>query len=400
MEKWKVILLLLSGFAATVSAQTDDTPPNAQPGKCYAKCHMADVFETTTEQVAIKSAMNQTIVVPATYETRTQYQLAKEESRRFILTPARHETVTQNVPLNLAAQRLASGNAETATEYVLVKEESKRFVVTPAIYETVTESYVMEPATIRIETMPPAFETVTERIETKPAAMKWTRKNTDANCLNANPDDCMIWCMVETPAEYQTITRRVNRGCDGSGKPDAGCTKTIEIPAVMGTRTVQRIKTPASIREEYVPAEYKAVTVRRNDPLQTSVSRQVLKTPASYREEYVPAEYKAVTARVQKTPATTRIEMTPPEYITVTKRKLVRRGGFSEWKEVLCGEKVTGYTVRQIQDALRKAGYYKGTSDNTMGPGTKAALTKFQQDKGLPVGNIDFETLKALGVSY
>jgi len=126
----------------------------------------------------------------------------------------------------------------------------------------------------------------------------------------------------------------------------------------------------------------------------------VLETPASYREEFIPAEYKAVTAKVQITPATTRSEMTPPEYITVTKRKLVRAGGFTEWKEVLCGEKVTGYTVRQIQDALRKAGYYKGTSDNTMGAGTKAALTKFQQDKGLPVGNVDFETLKALGVNY
>lgn len=400
MEKWKVILLLLSGFAATVSAQTDDTPPNAQPGKCYAKCHMADVFETTTEQVAIKSALNQTIVVPATYETKNQYQLVKEESRRFILTPAKHETVTQNVELKMAAQRFASGPAETATEYVLVKEESKRYIQTPAVYETVTESYVMEPATIRIETMPPAFETVTERIETKPATMKWTRKNTDANCLNANPDDCMIWCMVETPAEYQTITRRVNRGCDGTGKPDAGCTKTIEIPVVMGTRTVQRITKQASIREEFIPAEYKAVTVRRTDPPTTSITRQLLKTPASYREEFVPAEYKVAVARVQKTPATTRIEITPPEYITVTKRKLVRRGGFSEWKEVLCGEKVTGYTVRQIQDALRKAGYYKGTSDNTMGAGTKAALTKFQQDKGLPVGNVDFETLKALGVNY
>jgi hypothetical protein len=33
-----------------------------------------------------------------------------------------------------------------------------------------------------------------------------------------------------------------------------------------------------------------------------------------------------------------------------------------------------------------------------MGSKTKAALTKFQQDKGLPVGNLNIETLKALGV--
>jgi peptidoglycan hydrolase-like protein with peptidoglycan-binding domain len=79
---------------------------------------------------------------------------------------------------------------------------------------------------------------------------------------------------------------------------------------------------------------------------------------------------------------------------------LVKPGGFTEWREVLCGEKVTGYTVRQIQAALTKAGYEPGPSDNIMGARTKAALTKFQKDKGLPVGNLDFETLKALGVNY
>lgn len=402
MGKFKFIWLFFTSLAGSAFAQTGDAPPNAQPGKCYAKCHIADVFETTTEQVAIKSATNKTVAVPAAYETKTQYVLVKESSKRFVKTSAQYETTTQNAPLKLAALNLATGSTDTYTEYVAVKEESKRFVETPAVYETVTESYVIEPAGIRIETMPPAFETVTERIETKPAAVKWVRKNTDANCLNANPDDCLIWCMVETPAEYQTLTRRVNKGCDGSGKPDAGCAKTIEVPAVMGTRQVQRLKKPATIREEIIPAEYKAVTVRRADAASatTNVARQVLKTRASYREEIIPAEYKAVTAKVIITPATTRTEMTPPEYVTVTKRKLVRPGGFTEWREVLCGEKVTGYTVRQIQDALRKAGYYKGISNNTMSPATKEALVKFQQNKGLPIGNVDFETLKALGVNY
>jgi len=49
---------------------------------------------------------------------------------------------------------------------------------------------------------------------------------------------------------------------------------------------------------------------------------------------------------------------------------------------------------------LTKAGYEPGPSDNIMGARTKAALTKFQKDKNLPVGNLDLETLKALGVNY
>ena len=39
-------------------------------------------------------------------------------------------------------------------------------------------------------------------------------------------------------------------------------------------------------------------------------------------------------------------------------------------------------------------------ADNDFGSETKAALQQFQRDNGLPVGNLDFETLKALGVQY
>jgi hypothetical protein len=35
-----------------------------------------------------------------------------------------------------------------------------------------------------------------------------------------------------------------------------------------------------------------------------------------------------------------------------------------------------------------------------MGQLTKAALIKFQRAEGLPVGQLDFETLKALGINY
>jgi peptidoglycan hydrolase-like protein with peptidoglycan-binding domain len=78
----------------------------------------------------------------------------------------------------------------------------------------------------------------------------------------------------------------------------------------------------------------------------------------------------------------------------------VKPGGFTEWREVLCNDKVDGYTVRQIQQALSAAGYDPGPSDNIMGARTKAALTKYQKDKGLPVGNLDFATLKSLGIKY
>jgi len=73
---------------------------------------------------------------------------------------------------------------------------------------------------------------------------------------------------------------------------------------------------------------------------------------------------------------------------------------FKEWREVLCSGDVTVSVIRQVQDALRSKGYDPGPSDNVMGARTKAALVKFQKDNGLPVGQLDFQTLKALSVNY
>ena len=78
------------------------------------------------------------------------------------------------------------------------------------------------------------------------------------------------------------------------------------------------------------------------------------------------------------------------------------KGGFTEWREVLCDADVTSYTIRQIQQALIDRGYDVGPPgvDNILGKYTKAALKEFQKANGLPVGGLDFETLKALGVKY
>jgi len=79
---------------------------------------------------------------------------------------------------------------------------------------------------------------------------------------------------------------------------------------------------------------------------------------------------------------------------------LVKKGGFTSWREVLCNDSVTPYTIRQIQEALRGRGYDPGPSDNILGSRTKAALTKFQKDNNLPVGQLDLVTLKELGIRY
>jgi hypothetical protein len=223
-------------------------------------------------------------------------------------------------------------------------------------------------------------------------------------------------------------------GCDGSGTPNSGCTEEIPIPEKTATRTVRKvsapattteevipaqyatitkrvIKTPATTREEVIPAEYQTITKNvvksparvEEIPIPAEYATRTVRkvnAPASFQEEVIPAQYETITKRQLKTPASTRTIEVPAEYTTITKRVLVEKGGFTEWREVLCGQKVDTATVREIQDALRSRGYDPGPTDNILGSRTKAALTKFQKDNGLPVGNLNMETLRALGLNY
>lgn len=35
------------------------------------------------------------------------------------------------------------------------------------------------------------------------AGKKWIKKRADRNCISKDPKDCMVWCLVETPEEYE-----------------------------------------------------------------------------------------------------------------------------------------------------------------------------------------------------
>jgi peptidoglycan hydrolase-like protein with peptidoglycan-binding domain len=59
----------------------------------------------------------------------------------------------------------------------------------------------------------------------------------------------------------------------------------------------------------------------------------------------------------------------------------------------------TSGKISQIQEALRAKGYDPGPTDNVLGAKTREALTQFQKDNNLPVGNLNVETMRALGVN-
>lgn len=144
---------------------------------------------------------------------------------------------------------------------------------------------------------------------------KWEKRKANRNCLSKNPEDCLVWCLIEVPEKIVTIVYML-------------------------------------------------------DPSQS--------------------------------------DMVDWEVYEV--KELDEEGGHTEWREVICSNKLTPAIVRQIQVALQNEGYYDNTSSKKeqdhplytthLDVQTKAALTKYQKNNGLPVGQLDIETLQALGIFW
>jgi hypothetical protein len=275
-------------------------------------------------------------------------------------------------------------------------------------------------ATSRLVEVPAVYGWETEQIIDKPAHTTWKKGTGPIQRIDDTTGEIM--CLVEIPATYKTVKKRVLKA--------AATTKRVDIPAVYKTVKVRELVAgPGETRTE-VPEKYKTVSVEelvadasfvwhevhnREEPTSTrtgakiclteqpaaykTVTRTVVKTPATTRKVEIPAEHKTVKVRKQVSgPKENRIAI-PEEYQTVHYQE-VDKEGFMEWRSILCRTNMTGTRVSQIQQALKNAGYNPGPIDGDIGQQTMSAVNAFQRDKNLPVDRyLNVETLKALGVS-
>lgn len=225
----------------------------------------------------------------------------------------------------------------------------------PDKYETHEETVIDKPLSYKVQHIPATYKTVTDTVILKAATV--TYKNIPATYETTTED------VLVTPATQQWVKGTADAGCLSANPADCQVMCLKEVPAVYKKVTRKTVKTPATREEVPVPAQYKVVT------------KKVVDQPARDEKIEIPATYK-----------------------DVTRKELVSKGGYSEWREILCADKLTTAKIIEIQKALKANGYDPGAIDNVFGGKTKEALIKYQQDKGLPVGNLNLETLKSLGV--
>ncbi len=300
-------------------------PPNAKPGECYAR-----------------------VLTPATYKTTTEKVLAKAAGENVNVIPAKYQTVTQQV---------------------LVSEATTKLKVIPETYKTVTEKVLVEPAREVFTKVPPKYKTVTEKVLVKPAYTTWKRgvnpitgsgtpysrvKRNGGIVSKYDQSTGEIMCLVEVPAEYKTVTKKV-------------------------------LAMPAGLAKKVIPAKYKTVT------------RRVIATPATAQKVTIPAKYKTVSVRKMVEPARAVKTPIPAEYKTIEKRVIATPPKL-EWREILCETNTTPNLIRRLQSALNAKGYRAGRVDGQLGRETLSAVIKYQRDNNLPSGQLTLATLKSLGL--
>ncbi len=180
-----------------------------------------------------------------------------------------------------------------------------------------------------------------QHVLVKEASTKWVYYNKlSRNCLSANPLHCVVLSYIEVPANYLAVYFG-----------EADLFKVVEVERVVRQPMIEFVD---EICVDLLVGEDR--------------SRLVLMD----------------------------------EFQNILYIKMLK-GFWSEWREVLCsGPRGGGMIslINQIKIKLRDDGFYQGPINNLMDEGLKAALVKFQKEKGLPVGQLDMETLKELGISY
>jgi Putative peptidoglycan binding domain len=278
-------------------------------------------------------------IVPANWRTRppdTVFYKTHRIGWKLIIPPLKPEQIeTHRVKLYDAYPiYFLKGSTVNSKKSILKKTKNGIITLLPPVYQVRGKEVEVHRDTI-------------EHI-----AFLWERG--DANCLSQNPNDCFQLRLTGIP----------------------------ELSVLFYQKKLQT-------RPRIITAKKDTTELPFNSPFLDS-----LIVPARYADfHYNRFNIKELVYKKIDT-VTTKVMI----YRDSTRKVMVWKGGWSEWKKVLCGYRIAPAPINEVQISLAFLGYYFGKIDNILGPQTKKALVTFQKDNGLPIGSLDLQTLKALNI--
>lgn len=332
------------------------------------------VYKEVEERVMISAATTRTETIEPRYRTEVERVLVRPEVVRYV--PVR-------LPMKQVPERRLRAEATTRIEAV------------PPVMQTVVEPVEVRPATVRKAEVPAAYEIVTEQVKISEPYREWRRGRAwvgqaievvplrafvvdpsgqfkgyqvaDRSLvpaatggasrgvldMGATPADNQqleddVWCLVEVPAQYQTVQRQVLKA--------PATTTDIAVPAEYKNVTKRVVVREATQRVVPVPAVYHSVYRQEVDferaramGYKFDPSGELIATPSGQplmraaavanqpnvqidralapdtwvREVRIPAEYRNVNRYVPEQPAGVRVVEVPAAYRTIKRRVMV-----------------------------------------------------------------------------
>jgi len=454
-------IMIFSFITMSVILEAETMPYYAKPGQCFTKAFYPPEFKKTfkttiSKKVLIRKESIIQKVIPAKYEWIEKKIKISDGKEKIITTPAVYKTIyenvlvepkeyiwrkglTQNSPKALPSCVQSASNLGidismakpnscfyehyipakyiTTTEKILVAQPSKRLVVTPAKYKTYTKKVEIDNTKTKLIPIKAKYKKVKDKVVVSPARTEWKK----TMCQNRGCNQSEVICLVEVPRKYKEITRKVLL------QPSVG--KKVAVSPKYKSVKVEEIIQPASIKEIPIPAKYKTITKKEkakdaqyfwSDESQKNSSTRLVTQCDKICLVEKPAKYQKVAKRVLLTPASSKKIKTPPKYTIVKVKKIIepakfkkvvvpaeyktvtvereRTKGYSKWTPVVCESNMTPTTIRKVQEALKRAGYYQGQINGIWDLESKNAVRAYQKANGLAVTRLSIETMKSLGI--
>ena len=138
----------------------------------------------------------------------------------------------------------------TITENVLTQGASEKIEIIPAKYEMIEEKVLVEEASTRVETIPAQYDEVDEKVLVREAHVTWKKGRGLIEKVDNTTGEIM--CLVEVPAEYKTVKKKV------MVKPPSS--RVINVPASYETVKIRKLVAPPQEKLVEVPAKYQTIS--------------------------------------------------------------------------------------------------------------------------------------------
>ena len=248
----------------------DGAPVNS----CYHEHVVPAKTRQTSKEIEVSAPSFSIETVPAEYRMVEKRILVKEASSRLVNVPAKYETFSEQIidkPAHTTwkkgtgpIQKIDAATGEimclvevpatykTIQRRRLVSEATTQRIEIPAEYETVKVRELVSSASQRQIEIPAKYKTVTSTETISEPEFVWHEISDTSMSADSRTGNKI--CLIEKPAKYQTVTRRVVK--------NEAYTNTVDIPAVFETKKVKKLVREAQEVRNTIPAVTKTVSYR------------------------------------------------------------------------------------------------------------------------------------------